>query len=282
MCNYVRDPLRLFVVQASSPIRKTGWGTRPLKTVATRTVLKRPKNQRKKWNLSAYVASEKAAMNFNFDLNQVLAPNGVISTSSGGQSIVKVGSDLLPFGFSGHLKAMQEVQHRVSDVLDVMGQASAHAQDLRQPITSGAKLRMQDEHVVYLLVDHTGLGTVVGLLKVGKKNLFLLDNQQAQKQVYPLCVLDFYVHESRQRLGCGRTLFEAMLADQKVVHPKLLAIDRPSPKLLGFLRKHYNLTKHIHQVNNYVIFEGFFTDRPFDASPGPKRARIYMGKLQYV
>ena len=36
-------------------------------------------------------------------------------------------------------------------------------------------------------------------------------------QVYPLCVLDFYVHESRQRLGCGRLLFEAMLADKKVI-----------------------------------------------------------------
>ena len=68
----------------------------------------------------------------------------------------------------------------------------------------------------------------------------------------------------------------------QVAHPRFLAIDRPSPKLLGFLRKHYSLTKVIHQVNNYVIFEGFFTDRPFDASPGPKRARIYMGKLQYV
>ena len=27
----------------------------------------------------------------------------------------------------------------------------------------------------------------------------------------PLCVLDFYVHESRQRKGCGKRLFEAML-----------------------------------------------------------------------
>ena len=97
-----------------------------------------------------------------------------------------------------------------------------------------------------------------------------------------MCVLDFYVHESRQRSGCGRLLFEAMLMDQKVAHPRFLATDRPSPKLIAFLKKHYNLHKNIPQVNNYVIFEGFFTDRPFDASPGPKRARIYMGKLQYI
>lgn len=30
-------------------------------------------------------------------------------------------------------------------------------------------------------------------------------------EVEPLCVLDFYVHESRQRTGCGKNLFEAML-----------------------------------------------------------------------
>ena len=102
-----------------------------------------------------------------------------------------------------------------------------------------------------------------------------------QNEVYPLCVLDFYVHESRQRSGCGKMLFEFMLQDQKA-SPKYMAVDRPSPKLLAFLRKYYNLSKVIPQVNNYVIFEGFFTGRPFECSPGPKRARIYMGKLQYV
>lgn len=30
-------------------------------------------------------------------------------------------------------------------------------------------------------------------------------------EVEPLCVLDFYVHENRQRTGCGKKLFEAML-----------------------------------------------------------------------
>ena len=32
-----------------------------------------------------------------------------------------------------------------------------------------------------------------------------------QHEVSPLCVLDFYVHESRQRCGHGKLLFEAML-----------------------------------------------------------------------
>lgn len=40
--------------------------------------------------------------------------------------------------------------------------------------------------------------------------------------------------------------------------PEQLAIDRPSEKLLAFLRKHYALTEKIPQMNNFVIYEGFF------------------------
>merc|ERR1719153_1241504 len=65
--------------------------------------------------------------------------------------------------------------------------------------------------------------------------------------------------------------------------PRYLAVDRPSVKLVSFLRKHYGLVNTIPQVNNYVIFSGFFDDRPADpCSPVPRKARIYMGKLQYV
>ena len=102
-----------------------------------------------------------------------------------------------------------------------------------------AKVRNHPEHTVFLLVEGNA---VVGLLKVGKKNLFMVDQRGEQgrsmcfyftynstliglcffhyflnkrcvlqNEVYPLCVLDFYVHESRQRSGCGRRLFEAML-----------------------------------------------------------------------
>ena len=37
------------------------------------------------------------------------------------------------------------------------------------------------------------------------------DPQGVQRELEPLCVLDFYIHESRQRLGLGRRLFETML-----------------------------------------------------------------------
>lgn len=43
--------------------------------------------------------------------------------------------------------------------------------------------------------------------------------------------------------------------------PEQLAIDRPSEKLLSFLRKHYALTQKIPQMNNFVIYDGFFTSQ---------------------
>jgi len=39
-----------------------------------------------------------------------------------------------------------------------------------------------------------------------------------------------------------------------------LSYDRPSPKLLGFLGKHYNLRKYVPQNNNYVVFDDYFGD----------------------
>ena len=48
-----------------------------------------------------------------------------------------------------------------------------------------------------------------------------------------------------------------MLAKERV-EPQQLAYDRPSPKLLGFLRKHYNLLRYIPQNNNFVIYSQYF------------------------
>lgn len=71
------------------------------------------------------------------------------------------------------------------------------------------------------------------------------------------CLLDFYIHESRQRAGLGKILFEAMLQYENI-RPEELAIDRPSEKLMGFMRKHYGLSETIPQMNNFVIYSGFF------------------------
>lgn len=83
---------------------------------------------------------------------------------------------------------------------------------------------------------HSGL--VVGLLKVGRKSLYVFDKYGDTKHVNAPCVLDFYIHESRQRAGLGKVLFEHMLEYENLL-PEQLAIDRPSEKLLSFLRKHY-------------------------------------------
>ena len=49
--------------------------------------------------------------------------------------------------------------------------------------------------------------------------------------------------------------------DQNVT-PEYMAVDKPSDKFLGFLHKHYHLYKQVPQINNFVVFEPFFMDRP--------------------
>lgn len=209
---------------------------------------------------------------FNFNINSLFP-----------EEINLIRNDLIPVGYQGDSNHAL-LRQKVSTVLDVLGEASARAQGLKTAITSGARLRQTEGQTVYLLLDRqaaAGAGAVLGMLKVGRKKLFLLDHSGKPNELSPMCVLDFYVVESRQRTGCGSLLFRAMLAGEGV-EPKYLAIDRPSTKLIAFLRKHYNLVSAIPQVNNYVIFSDFFKGQPAPAAATPKKARIYMGKLQYV
>jgi alpha-tubulin N-acetyltransferase 1 len=97
---------------------------------------------------------------------------------------------------------------------------------------------------------------VLLMLRVCPVSFVGMQDTGSLKQTRPLCVLDFYVHESCQRSGIGRTLIAAMLQHQNV-HPVQLAYDRPSPKLLSFLRKHYSLSATQPQTNNFVVFRGF-------------------------
>ena len=39
-----------------------------------------------------------------------------------------------------------------------------------------------------------------------------------------------------------------------------LAYDKPSPKLIGFLKKHFGLARFHPQSNNFVVFEARKTD----------------------
>lgn len=110
----------------------------------------------------------------------------------------------------------------------------------------------------YSLIQNSG--AVVGLLKIGSKDLYLFDEYGVTRRVLNApAILDFYIHESRQRSGQGKKLFETMLENEGWT-PLKCSIDRPSSKLLGFLKKHYGLTRTIPQANNFVLYEGFFDD----------------------
>ncbi|XP_054663576.1 alpha-tubulin N-acetyltransferase 1 isoform X3 [Grus americana] len=177
-------------------------------------------------------------MEFPFDLTPVL-----------GDRFCVVDQHLRPAGRRGPTHR-GDLEQQLRTVIDELGKASAKAQGLPAPVTSAARMEA-NRHVLYILRDADGRGTpkgaIVGFLKVGYKKLFLL------------------------RHGYGRELFQHMLQSERV-DPWRLAIDRPSEKLLAFLRKHYGLTDAIPQVNNFVIFEGFFSNRPAPPRrPPPKR-----------
>ena len=103
---------------------------------------------------------------------------------------------------------------------------------------------------------------LVAILKVGEKNLYHWSEQgEVRNLVDMACVLDFYVEESFQRQGAGRALFDAMLAAERTT-PEQLAYDRPSPKLLRFMGKHFRLTKYAPQQNNFVLYDAFWASEP--------------------
>ncbi|KAI4477530.1 hypothetical protein M0804_012647 [Polistes exclamans] len=189
-------------------------------------------------------------MEFKFNVNKLLP-----------KKINKATHMLIPEDFKGDRRQLNDDQRQIKKILDDMGEASAKAQGLSKPITSASKLRDTD-HIVYLLVDseaNNNLGSVVGLLKTGSKNLFMFDETGANYQLKPRCILDFYIHESRQRMGLGKILYQYMLSEENI-RPVKLAIDRPSEKFLAFLQKHYGLSKIIPQNNKFVVFQGFFDD----------------------
>lgn len=99
----------------------------------------------------------------------------------------------------------------------------------------------------------SGNGTVVGMLKVGEKKLFIYDSQGQNHEMCPFCVLDFYVCENQQRKGYGRTLYDYMLRMENI-SPEHIAIDAPSEKSIRFLKKHYNLKSPISQVRIFSFF----------------------------
>jgi hypothetical protein len=147
-------------------------------------------------------------------------------------------------------------------IIDEMGIRSANAQRLKAPVTDYKRL-LSNSHQLYLwTVPHDSQPNtliVKGLLKTGVKNLYIRRQNNQYSQISPTCVLDFYVHESCQRTGIGKMLFEAMLDNENKL-PHQLGYDRPSSKLMNFLVKHYHLSGYIPQVNQFVVFNAYFDD----------------------
>jgi GNAT superfamily N-acetyltransferase len=67
-------------------------------------------------------------------------------------------------------------------------------------------------HMLQRSVSSARRKQLLGGLKIGCKRLFLHSPESKQYlEMMPDCVLDFYVHESCQRAGIGRTLLEVSL-----------------------------------------------------------------------
>ncbi|XP_043241924.1 alpha-tubulin N-acetyltransferase 1-like [Amphibalanus amphitrite] len=223
-------------------------------------------------------------MNFQFSLDSIFP-----------EDLMIIGRDLTPKVVDGSLNSSTPSEYyykhfcrldpsskmALGEVLDRMGAASARAQGLSQVITTMEKLRTSENHIVYIITrkhpDRSvdGADICVGFLKVGRKRLFILDSSGGQNEVMPVSVLDFYVHESLQRHGYGRQLFDAMLQTERV-EPVHLAIDRPSDKLTSFLAKHCGLRQPCPQTNNFVVYPGFFSDREEDELFYPNKRRSPM------
>ena len=123
---------------------------------------------------------------------------------------------------------------RSSKVIFFIDLPTIKAQGLKTTITSYMKFAGTTQRLYIKLHENK----VAGILKTGEKKLFYRDGLGKCKEMTPLCVLDFYVHEDLQRCGYGKELFEKML-EYEQEPPAKIAYDRPSPKLIGFLRKHY-------------------------------------------
>jgi hypothetical protein len=102
--------------------------------------------------------------------------------------------------------------------------------------------------------------SVIGFLRIGNRKLFLHDSEGDMIESEVLCLFDFYVYHTVQRLGHGKSLFDKVLRFYNLPAYKL-AYDCANVKMLNFLYKHYSLKNYSKQFNNLIIFDDFFSGR---------------------
>lgn len=79
------------------------------------------------------------------------------------------------------------------------------------PNNLGCHTYLSKHHFTQISVCNFRNFAVVGILKMGWKKLFLYDKAGSRSEAMVYCLLDFYIHESRQRKGYGKRLIEYML-----------------------------------------------------------------------
>lgn len=186
-------------------------------------------------------------MEFPFPISELfnIDKNGFVILSSKDLS-----RNMEYFGAKNPLKTKL---HKLQYMFDEIGNASSRAQGLSTTITNYSRFAYSN-HKIFIKTDGNA---IIGYIKIGIKNLIYCDRWAKMKELAPMCVLDFYVHESVQRHGYGKQIFEYMLCNEET-EPYQLAIDRPSSKFLSFLKKHYGLCNYTSQPNNFVIFHDYF------------------------
>ena len=141
----------------------------------------------------------------------------------------------------------------VKEILDRMGELSSKSQNLQTTITNTSRFFPSDQRL-YIKANKN---IVYGYIKVGLKKLFIRDRFFNYHERKTLSLLDFYIYDSAQRQGIGKNLFDFMLKVENI-RADQLAYDRPTLRLLAFLKKNYGLDNYITQNNSFIIFDNFF------------------------
>ncbi|MCO5565110.1 hypothetical protein L7F22_018781 [Adiantum nelumboides] len=111
--------------------------------------------------------------------------------------------------WNAHLLGRLGMREReeVKRVIDEMGLLSAQAQQLKCPVTSFDCMCLYRAHCLDVLFNSRSLAdtqegakmVLVGMLKMGAKNLFMRRLDGSVHEMSLPCVLDFYIHHSFQR-----------------------------------------------------------------------------------
>jgi GNAT superfamily N-acetyltransferase len=88
---------------------------------------------------------------------------------------------------------------------------------------------------------------------MGVKNLFLFDPTGMVHEKKSLCVLDFYVHKSKQRNGLGKQMFDFML-EVRISYSTSSTISNLSYTPMDYLSVKLLLHGYNHYFLHYFLY----------------------------